>query len=546
MNLPPPPQDDDPIITQFRPVEGQWELNDENINRIDPRTGQTILRNYCQHINTTPIEVYQYLIETKGCDVNLQDKNQDTPLIYALCNFECGDVTVFMYLLTQKTVNVNIRCQFGYTLLHIACQKINDLPLEIFKLLIETHGADVNVQDNNNHTPLHHAVCSFNRNNRGDLTVLTYLLSREDVIVTIKSNSGSTLLHAVCLNIDRLPLDIFKVLIETHCADVNVQNNNKDTPIHLALLNFNPRNRCDITVLTYLLTQKTVNIHIKNNSGSTLLHIACQRINDLPLGIFKLLIETLGCDVNVQNNLKITSLHYSINSFNPNWGGNIEVLTYLLTQKDINVNIKSNSGYTLLHYACERINKLPIDVFKVLIETHGGDVNVQDNKKDTPIHEALRTFNPNDGGDITVLTYLINQKNVNVKGQYGNTILHRACMNINKLPLDIFKALIETQGCDVNVQSDYNNTPLHHSICYFDPNDGNNIAVLHYLLTQKSVNFGIKGKKGHNLLHYACVSNLSGSRDSAELNAKVDSNLCQIVEMIVERCVEQVLDELTL
>jgi hypothetical protein len=49
MNLPPPPpaQHDDPIITQFRPVEGQRELNDENIERIDPETGSTILHNYC-------------------------------------------------------------------------------------------------------------------------------------------------------------------------------------------------------------------------------------------------------------------------------------------------------------------------------------------------------------------------------------------------------------------------------------------------------------------------------------------------------------------
>jgi hypothetical protein len=52
--LPPPPQDDDPIITQFTPVEGQWALIDENIKRIDPKTGHTILHNYCQHIKYHP------------------------------------------------------------------------------------------------------------------------------------------------------------------------------------------------------------------------------------------------------------------------------------------------------------------------------------------------------------------------------------------------------------------------------------------------------------------------------------------------------------
>jgi hypothetical protein len=55
MNLPPPPQDDDPIITQFKPYYDQWELTDNNINRIGPETGHTILHNYCCYINTTPL-----------------------------------------------------------------------------------------------------------------------------------------------------------------------------------------------------------------------------------------------------------------------------------------------------------------------------------------------------------------------------------------------------------------------------------------------------------------------------------------------------------
>jgi len=67
MNLPPPPpQHDDPIITQFKPVNGQRELTDDNVKHIHPKTGETILHNYCRHINTTPIEVWRYLIEVKG------------------------------------------------------------------------------------------------------------------------------------------------------------------------------------------------------------------------------------------------------------------------------------------------------------------------------------------------------------------------------------------------------------------------------------------------------------------------------------------------
>jgi hypothetical protein len=81
MNLlpppPPPPQSDNPIITQFKPRGGQWELNDDNIKRIEPQTGQTILHNYCKYINTTPIEVYRFLIGTKGCSISIQNNDEN-------------------------------------------------------------------------------------------------------------------------------------------------------------------------------------------------------------------------------------------------------------------------------------------------------------------------------------------------------------------------------------------------------------------------------------------------------------------------------------
>jgi len=466
MNLPPPPQDDDPIITQFKPITDQWKLTDEDINRIDPETGHTILHNYCQHINTTPREVYQYLIETKGCDVNAQDKYNDTPVHDALRYFNPnGDITVLMYLLTQMNVNANIKGQYGYTILHYACEKINHLPLDVFKLLIETQG-----------------------------------------------------------------------------FDINVQNNNNSTPLHYALRDFDPTHGGNITVLTYLLSQKSINGNIKNLYGSTLLHDACEKINRLPLEIFKLLIETMGCDVNLQNNNKNTPIHQALRYFNPNDGGDLNVLSYLINQKDINVSIKDESDNTLLHRVCRNINSFPLEIFKLLIERLGCDVNAQDCNKNTPLYNALGCFNTNWGGDLNVLIYLINLMgiNVNIKNKFGDTLLHEACININKFPLEIFKLLIETLGCDINLQNNNKNTPLYNVLNNFKPDDGDNINVLSYLINQKDVNVKIRGNKGCNLLHSVCISNRSAP---VGLNARYDTLLCQVVEDIVERYTQQILDE---
>jgi ankyrin repeat protein len=471
MNLPsPPPQDDDPIITQFKPVQGLRRLNDHNIKHIDRDTGQTILHNYCRYINSTPLEVYQYLIETKGCDVNVQDKNQSTSLIYALRYFKGDNIPVLTYLLSRKDVNVNIKNYNGDTLLHAASFNINSIPLEIFQLLIETLGFDVDAQNNLKMTSLHHAINSFNPNDGGDINTLKYLLTQRNINVNIKGNYGYTLLHGACEKINKLPLDIFKVLIETHGADVNEQNTNNDTPLHLALRNFNLNQGGNITTLTYLLTHKTVNVHITNNYGHTILHAACQRINDLPLDVFKLLIETIGGDVNAQDNSNDTPIHRALRYFDLNYGGNITVLTYLINQKNIDANIKSDCRHTLLHIACLNINKLPLEIFNVLIGTLGSNVNVQDEDKDTPIHLALRLFDP--------------------------------------------------RQCDV--------------------------AVLAYLINHNTGKVNIRGRQGHSSLHLVCISQLSGSIHSPKQNAEFDTILCQIVEIIAERCIGEVLNEVTL
>jgi ankyrin repeat protein len=358
MNLPPPPpppQDDDPIITQFRPVDGQWELNDDNINRIDPETGETILHNYCEQINTTPREVYRYLIEVKGCDVNVQAKNNNTPLHDALRYFDPrngGDINVLAYLIAQKGVNADIKGQYGYTILDIACININAFPLEIFKLLIETLGGDVNALDEYDNTPLHQAIGCFNKNDGGDISVLQYLFDQTKAHVNTKGEGGNTILHYACEMINYCVIDVFKFLIETLGCDVNAQNNDKNTPLHRAFRFFNPSNGSDITVLTYLLNQTNADVNIKGKRDHTILHLACERINYLPLDIFKVLIETQGFDVNTQDKYNDTPLHVAFRYFDPNTGGDITALTYLINQTNISVNVKYNNGYTLLHSAC--------------------------------------------------------------------------------------------------------------------------------------------------------------------------------------------------
>jgi ankyrin repeat protein len=66
-----------------------------------------------------------------------------------------------------------------------------------------------------------------------------------------------------------------------------------------------------------------------------------------------------------------------------------------------------------------------------VVENRDCDVNAQDECYNTPLHQALEYFKPRNGGDINVLAYLIDQKNIdlNKKDVGDNTLLHTACIN---------------------------------------------------------------------------------------------------------------------
>jgi len=95
----------------------------------------------------------------------------------------------------------------------------------------------------------------------------------------------------------------------------------------------------------------------------------------------------------------------------------------------------------------------------------------------------------------------------------------------------------------VNVSGDHN-PPIHDALSFFDPKRSDS-TILTYLLSQDRTNINIMTNKGRTLLHLACANCLLDSEDSVELQAECDATLCQIVELVVERCIRQVLDETT-
>ena len=114
----------------------------------------------------------------------------------------------------------------------------------------------------------------------------------------------------------------------------------------------------------------------------------------------------------------------------------------------LNVNAKSVSGSTPLHFACRGGH---FKAAEALIAA-GADLIAKTSTGSTPLHSA------SSGGLLKVARAMIAAgADVNAKTSTGSTPLHSACKNGN---LKIAEALIEA-GADVNAKNSAGWTPLH-------------------------------------------------------------------------------------
>jgi ankyrin repeat protein len=332
--------------------------------------------------------------------------------------------------------------------------------------------------------------------------------------VHTRFSDGTTPLHHKCKEFRPSPLAI-KRQIELG-ADVNIADNNGNTPAFYLVENFRPEGGdigAYLEILKFVLDQPNVDINHKRKNGKTLLHLICERIsvpslehklkrvNPFSRAFFQFLIEKLGANLTISEDfLHTTPISIALNLWTV--GVNDDVVIYLLEKSRENINQKVTAHEnTIVHFACQSAHTLPLKVLKYIIEKLGGDLNVKNAIGDTPIHSLFK--NPLNKLEILdKIKYLFEIGNVdgNQTGHCGRTILHLVSVFQNGADVEVLKFLVE-YGCNVNLPDVFDLTPLDYFIRGHLPSPTKH---LDYLFSLPGIDVNRKGQDGRTILHYAC------------------------------------------
>lgn len=399
-----------------------------NINHHDD-DGKSAIHYAVEENDTALIES----LITAGANINIKDFKSNTPLILAVKDEYLASTDV----LIENKANLEIEDRKKHSALYYAI-KANNVEItntllnananikrdDIFSYItgkvtpeiiisLKTNGLETNSVTETKNSLLHHAI--FNRNQ----AIIDHLIST-DIDINLQNDSGNTVFHedinyetAKVLIYSGAQLDIQNNVGNTvfhtynnNCEilnlllansddinnHVNIVNNAKDSPLHLAknekcinlliaananpntknLLGFNTAYNSDTAKITLLL-MAGVNINeIHDDSGDSIFSYLV-KIHFSEANYLQRIIETYNPNINHANKLNIRPLSYIALS-NAFWftdNQKSESLSILI-KNGAEVNYFDDiSGYTPLHYTAKLVN---YQATKILLESDANPI----------------------------------------------------------------------------------------------------------------------------------------------------------------------------
>ncbi|KAJ8320485.1 hypothetical protein KUTeg_002072 [Tegillarca granosa] len=178
-----------------------------------------------------------------------------------------------MELLLKSGAQINSLNNGGCSTLHVA---VNKQHAECVRILLR-HRCNVNIQDSYGDTALHDAIgkenveimemLAKNFNPFSFFSATEKILQKCRQIADIKKDDGFSALHLAALNGHK---DVTNTLLTVGQADIEIRNNRQQTPLLLAVSQGH-------TSIIELLVTRGADVNVEDEDGDTCLHLALMR-----------------------------------------------------------------------------------------------------------------------------------------------------------------------------------------------------------------------------------------------------------------------------
>lgn len=275
--------------------------------------------------------------------------------------------------------------------------------------------------------------------------------------------SEQDILHDKLCAFASMNADKIKEILESReTFDINHKCSNNDTPLHIAvktgqvkiidlILNYNIKSWYSLFGLGLYYP---ANINAQNNQGNTPLHEAAKATTIKFITSAQHLLDNLhhDIDVNIKNNEERTALHILLSFFFK--GKKFQelvdqklLLIGKLIKKGAQIDLKDKAGNTALHLAAftckqDMDSQFSLRILKALIEKSIYiNLNIQNNKDDTPLHMVARYCKVNAKDIVNLL--LKYGADVNIYNIFSLRPIDVAILKNNK---EVVEALLHNQG----------------------------------------------------------------------------------------------------
>ena len=483
---------------------------------IKNRDGDTALHIVCRR---NSLQILKSFVDKSndedGCDsqaFNILNNKSQSPLHLAVITD--SEEMVKLLLSEVKNISCLYKDSKGLAPVHYASS------VSVLKVLTDHNIENRDLLDSSGNSPLHTFI-------KSKCYPLAEFLLSIDAVVDVQNSDGDTPMHLACdvepltlppSNSRRKPIPMnfdlptVKKLL-SRVSSLSVQNNNGDTPLHIAC-----RSK-DVRLVNLLLeAQHEVDLTIQNNSGDTPFHIACAT------ACFPVVdaLMSLGSSVDAvtfKNSHGDTPFHITLGLFEESRnikGRKFKAKSCLefFAANCLDFNIQNNDDETVLHLSCKVVNSYSIHIVEFLVKS-GADLAKVDVRKQLPLHVAASRF-------LELVKLCCSLPLVDQQDENGNTALHIACMHSK---LETAKFLLNEMKCNPIIRNKMGQTPLHCASKRSRSTVNCDLIVLLAQFVEESLDF--QDINGDTPIHILCSnSNLEAITEVSiyECNLRLQNN----------------------